>query len=349
MQYEVLKTKDEVKWRSVLAIFSCADVYFLPDYHKVYEENGEGEGCAFVVWDKSHILFYPFLIRSILMVGDYFLSELWYDIETVYGYSGPLSNTTDLCFLHNAWAMFHKWCQENKVIAGFTRFHPVLQNQTLASSITRVQLDRDTVILDLRCSSLALWENYPSVQRNMVRKAIKNGLTCEEVDQYTHLNIFFHMYKQTMEHVGAASYYYFSKPFFENFCKYLGDHLKMFAVFREGKIIAISLFLTYEKYIHYHLAGVDMVFRELKPNNLLLHSVAEWGIQNGYHLVHLGGGRSPSENDSLLHFKTSISKLRVSFCTGRCIYNEKVYNELCELWLRQKKLEHPPYFLLYRL
>ena len=124
MKYRVLTTHDSGEWHDILERVPESDVYFLPEYHRVYELNGEGMARAFVAWEGDDLLFYPFLVRPIEKIGHESIPQSYYDIETVYGYSGPLATNNNPEFLERAWKSFSVWCANEHVVAEFIRFHP---------------------------------------------------------------------------------------------------------------------------------------------------------------------------------------------------------------------------------
>jgi len=128
MRYHFLITNQAQEWEEALSRFIRKDIYFLPEYHRMYELNQEGRAYAFFVEDGDDMLFYPFMLRPIKSIGGKQVSEECYDIQTVYGYSGPLSNTKDPRVLGRLWEPFREWCKEKKVVAEFIRFHPPLEN-----------------------------------------------------------------------------------------------------------------------------------------------------------------------------------------------------------------------------
>jgi lipid II:glycine glycyltransferase (peptidoglycan interpeptide bridge formation enzyme) len=118
----------------------------------------------------------------------------------------------------------------------------------------------------------------------------------------------------------------------------------------QSVIISSALFLTYGKKLHYHFGNSDPQYVRYAPNNLLMHTVAEWGIEHGFEKMYLGGGRTASPDDTLLRFKLVISPHLVPYWLGRQIYNPDVYDSLCEAWLKKNgKNELPPYSFPYRL
>jgi hypothetical protein len=350
MKWRILSTQESEEWHELLGRFPKTDVYFLAEYHRAYELNGDGTAYAFIAEEGDHILFYPFLVRPIERVGSEPVSESWYDVETVYGYSGPLCTTTDMAFLARAWAAFAAWCHEKRIVAEFIRFNPTMENYRYVDHSCKVVLDRETIIVKLDCSEEELWESYPSVQRNMVRKALKKGLICEQVSILEGLHAFRYLYGKTMDRVRAHYYYYFSDAYFSYLSNALAENVRLFMVRDKDQVVAAALFLLYGDGIHYHLAGSDVRYKEAAPNNLLIHTVALWGLQHGFRWLHLGGGRTSSPDDALFRFKASISRLRLPFYIGKRVHDRDAYERLCAEWMQQKGVTtRPSYFLLYRL
>lgn len=346
----ILGTSDAEPWRRALDAFPERDVYFLPAYHRAYELNGDGEAKAFVAEAGGHTLFYPFFIKPIKQVLDEANEGGWSDLETVYGYSGPLCTTNDPALLESLWAGFYAWCREHRVVAEFIRFNPLLATQRFMDAPGAVSLDRETVVVHLEGTEQALWERYPSGQRTKVRKAQAAGLVCQEISIADSAAIFRPVYAETMKRLTARDYYFFSDAYFEHLHRSMPEQIRYFAVREQEKVVAAALFLVDGKAIHYHLGGSDDAHREARPNNLLFHTVALWGRERGFKWLHLGGGRTPSPDDALLAFKATISKDRVPFHIGRRVHNTEQYRSLCDSWLRQTgATERPKHFLLYRL
>ena len=64
------------------------DIYFDPNYGKIYEELGEGTNHTFVYSDEYGKVSNMFLIRNI---PDCIIDGVQYkDITTPYGYGGPI-------------------------------------------------------------------------------------------------------------------------------------------------------------------------------------------------------------------------------------------------------------------
>jgi hypothetical protein len=332
-------------WDAALDRLPDHDVYFRAAYHAAYEANGDGVARAFVAEEEGDVLFHPFLVRPI--PHDIAGPDDLFDIEGVYGYAGPLATTTDPAFLDGAWAAFASHCRNSGVVAEFIRFHPLLGNHRFVGAETVVRLDRETVVLSLDGTPADLWARYPSAQRTRVRQAERAGLVVER-DLDEGMPAFRALYDATMTRVDAEPYYRFSDAYFDAL-RSLRDAVTLFAVRREGSTLASAIFLLHGTRMHYHLGGTTAE-RGVPAMNALFDGAARWGNAHGYRTMHLGGGRTPSTDDTLFRFKATISRSRASFRIGMRIHDPRAYAALCDAWLSRHAVERRPgYFLLYRL
>ena len=133
-----------------------------------------------------------------------------------------------------------------------------------------------------------------------------------------------------MDRVKAESYFFFDDLYFDRVFNDLSSI--QFVVTKEKTLIASVLCLFYNSYMHTHLSASKMGYLKFKPNNFLFDGIIKFCYENGYKIFHLGGGRSISEDDSLLKFKKNFSKLTADFYIGKQIHNEKIYNEVIRQW-----------------
>lgn len=319
-------------WPSALAMQPQADAYFLPEYHAAAEANGDGEALAFVATNGDNVLLHPFLLRPIESGGS--------DIESVYGYTGPLATTGDEEFLAAAWREFDAWCADRGVVAEFVRFNPLSRNERVGAGRFEVSVARQSIVVDPS-------GDPPASQRTMLRRALREGLVARELET---LDDFLRLYEETMQRVGADSRYLFAPAYYTALRDGLGGHLRCFGVERRGEVVAAALFLLYGDRMHYHLAGSSAEARRGGANNLLLHEAGRWGSANGVTRLHLGGGLTDDPNDPLFRFKSSISTATVPAYVGRRVHDREAYDALCDAWLQEHgREERPQYFLLWRI
>ncbi len=343
MNTRILTTRDAEAWNGYLARLPGADIYHTPEYHAAHEANGDGTALCFVAEEGENLLLHPFMLRDIPGTG-------WRDIETVYGYGGPLANQGAGSFLRMASACWVEYCRRIRVVAEFIRFNPISGNHALYHPLATK--DRETVVLDLSGTPADLMARYSKRHRNMIRRAEREGLVCWQLCTGREIPpAFIDLYSRTMARCAATEYYSFGPAYFDALRHGLGDRLLLFGVQGGTTLSAAAIFMRYGDRLHYHLAGSDPNSPGYGDNNLLLHTAALWGQANGCRWLHLGGGRTPNPGDSLLHFKSSVSSERRVFYTGRRVHNQAAYDQLCGEWMARHQdtvAYRPDYFLLWR-
>jgi len=167
--------------------------------------------------------------------------------------------------------------------------------------------------------------------RNMVRKAEKLGVVCEVDERCERIDVFYELYHKTMRKDDADDYYFFSLEYFRTMREALGGQLVLINALLNGEVIAGSLFMLSERFMHYHLSATDPEHYRYAANNLLLRAAAEYGNRTGRQWFHLGGGLTASEEDNLFKFKRAFAREERNlkeFHVGRAVYDKVVYEKL---------------------
>lgn len=308
------------------------DVYFTPEYYSLYQNYGDGEARCFVFERGGEVVLYPFLINPIITLG-YKLDKEYYDIQGAYGYNGIISSTEDAEFIAAFWEAFDAYCQEQDIVAEFTRFHPLLNNQRLVSPKMKAFFSRNTVALDLTDDDIWMHQ-ISSKNRNMIRKAEKEGVTIVESDDY---ETFRRLYDGTMTDLHAEDFYFFPKSYYDEYKQtFKGESMLCLAMY-ERKAIAGSMFMFSDDYAHYHLSARDREYSRYAANNLILWYAIQKAKERGCKWFHFGGGTTGNDDDSLLKFKKEFSKTLCEFWIGKRVHNQAVYDQIVEQW----KTNHP--------
>ena len=201
------------------------------------------------------------------------------------------------------------------------------------------------VEIDLN-SEEQIWSDISSKCRNIIRKAIKNNVMVIEDENLKKINDFQNLYYDTMKKNNADEYYFFKEEFFEQL-KFLKEkEITHFYALHEDKIISSILVLMGDEYLHYYLSANSQEGYSLNANSLLLYEIAKYGLKRGYKYFHLGGGYG-GDDSPLFKFKSSFHKNHtLSFYIGKKIFNQKIYDELCQkAGIDNRSLN---YFPLYR-
>ncbi len=316
------------KWDSVVRSFHAYDTYWLSGYVRAFQLHGDGEPMLFS-YEGENVRGINVVMKRDIAKDPKFHGKIeantYFDFATPYGYGGWLIEGEETQALFSA---YENWCRENAVVSEFVRFHPVLQNQTFAEKHYDVVPLGLTVSMDLS-SPETIWENLTSKNRNVIRKAQKNGIEIRRGRSVELYESFREIYNQTMDKDEADSYYYFSPAFYESICEDLKEEAQLFYAELDGKMIAAAVMLSVNGKMNYHLSGSLREYSNLAPTNLLLYEAGLWGCENGLKTLYLGGGVGSGE-DGLFKFKKSFYRGEdlPQFSIGKKIFDTETYEEL---------------------
>lgn len=340
---KLISLTESSEWDATVRSFTKHDVYYLSGYVKAFHIHGDGDPYLLYYEDNGLRAIYVYMRRNTALEGVY-------DSVTPYGYGGVLfDGDTSEGNLQSFWTAYLEKMAEEHIVDNFVRYHPVLKNAVPMKAVSNVIDLGKTIAFDLE-SPEVIWDNIISKNRNMIRKAEKNGITIEHGKGMDLLDQFTEIYNATMDKDHAEEYYYFKRPFYESIDRDLQDNYEMFYAVLNGEIIAMSIMLFGNKQMHYHLSGSMIEYRNLAPSNLLLYKAALWGCEQGFKTFHLGGGVGSGE-DNLYKFKAAFNRNSdYQFSIGKEIYNQELYDELVRIRKESdsKFDETSRFFPLYR-
>lgn len=331
------------EWDNKVMSFTNYDVYYLSGYVRAFHLHGDGDPYLLYYEVDGLKAIYVYMRRPTAI-------EEVYDSVTPYGYGGVLfEGDTSEKNLMAFWKAYVEEMGKEHIVDNFVRYHPVLKNAEPMKSVSNVIDLGKTIAMDLTSPEL-IWDNIHSKNRNMIRKAEKNGIVIEHGQGMDLFDKFIKIYNSTMDKDHAEEYYYFKRPFYESIHYDLQDNYELFYAKLEDKIIAMSIMLFANGRLNYHLSGSDMEYRNLAPSNLLLYKAALWGSEKGFKTFHLGGGVGSGE-DNLYKFKAAFNKVSdYQFSIGKQVFNQEKYEELVKI-RKESDLnfdETSHYFPLYR-
>lgn len=320
----VYSIQNDIEWDNTVKSFPEYDVYYLSGYVKAFHIHGDGEPFLLYYEGQGLRAIYVYMKRPTAIEGEY-------DSVTPYGYGGVLfEGDTSEANLKAFWKAYLDEMAKEHIVDNFVRYHPVLKNAVPMKPISNVIDLGKTIAMDLSSPEL-IWENIHSKNRNMIRKAEKNGIVIEHGQDMVLFDKFIEIYNATMDKDHVEEYYYFKRPFYESIHNDLRNNYEMFYAKLEDKIIAMSIMIFANGRMNYHLSGSDIEYRNLAPSNLLLYKAALWGCEQGFKTFHLGGGVGSGE-DNLYKFKAAFNKVSdYQFSIGKQIFNEEKYDELVEI------------------
>lgn len=320
---KIFGIEESHEWDELVTSFAEYDVYYMSGYVKAFQIHGDGTPQLLYYEENGLRAIYAYMKRKTAIEGIF-------DSITCYGYGGVLfegdaSAENKKVF----WSAYTQKMREQNIVDNFVRYHPVLANAAQMKDICDVIDLGKTVALDLT-SPKVIWENIVSKNRNMIRKAEKNGVEIHNSHNFELFKDFIRIYNVTMDKDNADEYYYFKEEFYKSIHEDLEGHYEIFYATYEGQIIAMSIMLIANKQMHYHLSGSMIEFRNLAPSNLLLYRAAVWGCEQGYKTLHLGGGLG-SDEDKLYKFKAAFNRNSdYQFSIVKNVFDQEKYNALVD-------------------
>lgn len=340
---QIIGIDNSTLWDEIVRSFENHDIYYLSGYVKAFQIHGDGEPQLLYYEQDGLRAIYVYMKRKTAVDG-------WFDSITPYGYGGVLfEGDTSEMNLKVFWNAYVQKMNEESIVDNFVRYHPVLANAVPMKVISEVIDLGKTVAFDLE-SPEVIWQNIVPKNRNMIRKAEKNGVEIHRAADISLFDDFMKIYNATMDKDNAEEYYYFGKDFYKSIHEDLDEHYEMFYATYEGKIIAMSIILYANKQMHYHLSGSVLEYRNLAPSNLLLYKAALWGCEQGFKTFHLGGGVGSGE-DNLYKFKAAFNRVSdYQFSIAKMIFNQTAYDELVQIRKNEDLNfnEESKFFPLYR-
>lgn len=331
-KFKVLSIEDILEWRRYLELIpiESQDVYFTPEYYKLYEERGDGKVQCFIFEDEGSVAIYPYLLNPISPLG-YNLDMEYYDIQGAYGYNGVITNNESEEFLSSFFSLFDEFCAENKIVAEFLRINPLLSNPLEKRLNFSLIHDRENIYLNLLSDSIFETDFAYSTRKN-IRKAIKNGLYFEYVYgnnlNKIQLQAFLAIYNDTMRRNNADAYYYFDNEFFSKIGKQLREKALFVFVIYEGVYISCELVLLGNSIAYSFLGGTLNDYYHLRPNDFLKYNVIQTLKSIGLKFLLLGGGP-----DGVLRYKKTFSvNGSIPFFIGKKIHLKEKYADIVNQW-----------------
>jgi hypothetical protein len=310
------------------------DIYFQPDYGLAYASGKTDQYLLFCFQQEERLWAYAFLKRKL---PDHLRTpgtNDWFDLESPYGYSGPVANTNDNLFLESANKAFDEWCLRENIVAEFIRLHPLLNNLRWVSSRAESIADRKTVSLDLTGEESDAY----SISKNgfeMVKKARRSGLELDSAGDPASFADFFRLYEKTMRRLEADQFYFFSNEHFTALMNIVKSNGWLITCCFEGKMVSAAIFLRGTTWMHYHLSASDPDNRMPGSMNAIIFEAARIGKSSDLTKLHLGGGTTAEDSDSLFKFKRKMATDEHQFSVSKRVHNPDVYEEIVDRWRNQ--------------
>jgi hypothetical protein len=285
------------------------DIYFNPEFIRLHAQDG-----AECLSDNG---FFHGAALVPIVGSDRF------DLHTAWGYGGPVAES-HLQLV----AGMKAWCElqsAKRRVAEFVRLHPFVDLTGIVHLFEMHQLNRTTVFVDLSIAPAKRFSDYSPATRNCLRKAAKAVRICRvgSKDAATVKSL----YEEGLTRNRASEDYGLKEKYFQELLN--SDWATCFMAFDGDAAVCASIFLhSTPALCHYHLSGGTNRQRQTFANYLILEHAFGYFADLGYAYMHLGGGRTPAHEDTLLAFKAKFSRLRTDYYIAGLVHDRAAYIRL---------------------
>jgi lipid II:glycine glycyltransferase (peptidoglycan interpeptide bridge formation enzyme) len=191
-------------------------------------------------------------------------------------------------------------------------------------------------IVDLNPDKESLWKSIGLKNRNMVKRAEKEGVGISEVQNETDLKLFYGLYLKTMKRLGSPPQPY--NFFREIFQRFWPDNVLILLAIINNRAIAGGLFFLHKDSAHHSYSCSSR--KNLIPgtNNLLFWRAMEILKSRGFKSIDLGRTRPEAGN---LAFKREWGGKQISQTYFYKFYKKELpkrqeikYKKLSEIWAK---------------
>jgi hypothetical protein len=319
--FRFFAVRSKVEWEDYIARSLRHDVYHSWAYHQL---NSNGEALLFVYEEGPVFIALPLIKREIE-------GSTHFDLTSVYGYAGPVSNK-EMSWLdsHNAHHFkkaFLQFMEMENCICVFSRLHPFIEQASLLDSIGGVYGNGKTIYMDLQRSLGEQILGYEKRLSRQIRKLREMNYTIREASGHLEIKEFTEMYRQNMDRLGASVSYYFDENYFNKLLDPLDFENKLILIYDGQIMICGALVLISKEIIRNHLSATAADYLSYSPSKLLTDEISRIGRQLNKKVFHLGGGVGGKE-DSLFKFKSYFSDQQIEDRIWCYIHNQPLYDEL---------------------
>ena len=303
---------EPARWDALVRGLGVSDVYYSRGFVEASAPLAGGSGAFLALRGEGGSVLFPCVVRSDPV-----------DVVTPYGYGGPLGVGAEPPLAEFA-ARYQEWCARRGAVSSFVVFHPLFGNEAAAEplGLHRSAL-AGTVAWPLEGDLLAAMSSH---HRRRVRRARRDGSEVAVDPRPDDLGEFVAVYEQTMARAGAAEFYLFSPGYWEALRRDVP--LVRVDVRLDGELQSSVLGMGEPPWLHYHLGGTADAALTTGASHLALTGLAEWGQEQGYRTLHLGGGVG-GRDDSLLHFKRRFAPGGlVAASIGKAVHDPAEYRRL---------------------
>lgn len=201
-------------------------------------------------------------------------------------YGGPLPLKGEIDGMEFKKNLFSSFKNQFKI-----SFHPQIPKYFTNLGLKEPDSSRDTYFIEniQQKNENEIFASFRKTLRHSIKRAMEQDFKIVRCKDQEQLKVFYNLYlKISKSHKTIPYPFSFLEKIFNS------DHAEIILAKHNNKIIAGSLFLFYDKFIHYFLNASDKKYKDSGVNHLILWNQIKKFLQKNYHIFDLGGTRRGS-------------------------------------------------------
>lgn len=207
-------------------------------------------------------------------------------------YGGPLPLKGEINGREFRKDLFSEFHQQLKI-----SIHPFIPQYFKDFGLKEPNSSRDTYFIEGldQKNEEEIFSSFRKTLRHSIKKAEKQNLEIKKCENEKELKDFYNLYvKTTKRHKTLVYPFSFFKYFFQRNVNTTNNRAEIILAKFKDRIIAGSVFLLYDKYIHYFLNASDLQHKNKNANHLILWSQTKNYLGKNYRVFDFGGTRRGS-------------------------------------------------------
>lgn len=318
---KVITLSEKKAWDFYVQNAFVHDFYHTWQYHTL---DNNGEAILVVYEENNDYIAFPFLKREIPQSS-------FFDLSSVYGYVGPISNMKDQCLnadlINNFKEAFLSFLKKERIVSVFSRLHPFFAQERLMADFNGIYENGKTVALDLTLPIETQRKKYKESTYSAIKKSWKKGLLIRETKDIEDIDAFIKIYAENMERIQSTDSYLFDRQYFIDLVNSSEFDCRLLLVCFDGEIMCGTLITLTHGIIQGHLIATKSAYLHESPAKFLVDHVTVLGRKEGMRYMNLGGGLG-FKKDTLFGWKAGFSDLFLDYKSWRYVVNDSVYHNL---------------------
>ncbi|ANU20069.1 hypothetical protein BBI15_07500 [Planococcus plakortidis] len=255
--------------------------------------------------------------------------EVFYDLVPTPGFGGPVVIN---CIPERKWDLvfefteaFQKYCLENNIVCEEVEFSSPFANAVDFLDCYELEYVRDRYGMDLEKPLDQIGKEDLSKLWN----AIDSGVEYRVIEGEAAINVFKSFVHRSDEETYKSLNQYLAFVKVDSFDDYVAVELSF-----NNKVIAMNFSQVQESIVYTLFDAKASRLQYFETDKLLKCALYIWAKEKGLQKIW-----SPKEQ---LHSRMAIETLLAPICTGRKIWNEEVYQELCAAGRVDKRVQFFP-------